>query len=67
MTNVVPPPLAELLTEAEAAGLRLRVSAGGGLAIAGQPSPVLLARLRANKAALVGLLRPIPRAPGAAP
>ena len=68
MTIVAPasPALAELLTEAEAAGLRLRVSAGGNLAIAGQPSPVLLARLRANKAALVGLLRATPGTPGAA-
>jgi hypothetical protein len=37
MTNVVPPPLADLLAEAEAKGLRLRVSAGGSLAVAGQP------------------------------
>ncbi len=68
MTNVAPaPPLAELLAEAEANGLRLRVSAGGGLAISGQPGPVLLARLRGNKAALVALLRAIPGTPGSQP
>ncbi len=68
MTIVAPasPPLAEPLAEAEAAGLRLRVSAGGNLAIAGQPPPVLLARLRANKAALVGLLRATPGTAGTA-
>ena len=66
MTNVAPPPLAELLAEAEAKGLRLRVSAGGSLAVAGQPDPVLLARLRANKVPLVGLLRTIPSAAGTA-
>jgi hypothetical protein len=71
MTNVAPVPTAfpvlpELLAEAEAAGLRLRVSAGGNLAIAGQPAPVLLARLRANKAALVRLLRATPGTAGAA-
>jgi hypothetical protein len=58
--------LAELLNEAAASGLRLRVSAGGNLAIAGQPPPVLLARLRGNKAALVALLRATPSTPGAA-
>jgi hypothetical protein len=66
MTNVLPPALAELLAEAEAKGLRLRVSARGSLAVAGQPDPVLLARLRANKLALVAVLRAAPT-PGAAP
>ena len=65
MTIVIPPALAELL--AEAAGLRLRVSAGGTLAIDGQPSPVLLSRLRANKHALLAALRSTPRTPGAVP
>jgi hypothetical protein len=59
--------LVALLAEAEAAGLRLRVSAGGGLAVSGQPSPVLLARLRANRDALVAALRSTPRTPRATP
>ena len=66
MTNVptASPALAALLAEATAAGLRLRVSAGGNLAIDGQPGPVLLARLRANKHALLAALRSTPRTPG---
>ena len=79
MTNVQPlappasapaspaPPLAALLAEASAAGLRLRATTGGKLAIAGAPSPVLLARLRARKAELVAALRSTPSTPGAAP
>lgn len=68
MTNVsaASPALTALLAEAAAAGLRLRVSAGGTLAIDGQPSPVLLARLRANKHALLAVLRSTPGAAGAA-
>ena len=68
MTNVASasPALAELLAEAAAAGLHLRVASNDRLVIAGQPSPVLLARLRANKAALVGLLRATPGTLGAA-
>ena len=70
MTNVslapASPALAALLAEAEAAGLRLRATAGGKLAIAGAPSPVLLTRLRANRDALVALLRAPPAAAGAA-
>ncbi len=62
-----PAPVATLLAEAEAAGLRLRVSAGDSLVISGQPGPALLARLCANKAALVGLLRAFPSTPGAKP
>jgi CO/xanthine dehydrogenase FAD-binding subunit len=69
MTNVSPsyPALAALLAEAAAAGLRLRVSAGGNLAIDGQPSPVLLSRLRANKHALLAALRSTPSTAGAKP
>jgi hypothetical protein len=67
MRIVIPPALAELLAEAAAAGLHLRVSAGGNLAIDGQPSPVLLGRLRANKHALLGLLRATPGTAGAKP
>ena len=61
------PPLVALLAEAEAAGLRLRATAGGKLAIAGAPSPVLLSRLRARKPELLAALRATPRTPGAAP
>jgi hypothetical protein len=69
MTVVAPasPALIELLAEAEAAGLRLRVSAGDSLVISGQPGPALLARLSANKAAVVALLRAAPPTPGATP
>ena len=69
MTNVsaASPALTALMAEAAAAGLRLRVSAGGNLAIDGQPGPVLLARLRANKHALLGLLRATPGTAGAKP
>jgi hypothetical protein len=61
------PALAALLVEAERAGLKLRVSAGGGLAISGQPSPVLLSRLRAHKTELVAALRTTPSTPGTTP
>jgi hypothetical protein len=60
-------PAEALLAEAEAAGLRLRATAGGKLAITGAPSPVLLGRLRANRDALVAVLRSTPRTPGTTP
>ena len=60
-------PAEALLAEAEAAGLRLRATAGGKLAITGAPGPVLLSRLRANKVALLELLRSTPSTSGAAP
>ena len=68
MTNVTPasPALTALLADAAAGGLHLRVSASGALVITGQPGPVLLARLRANKHALVGLLRATRGTAGAA-
>jgi hypothetical protein len=45
-----------LLAEATAAGMRVRLADGGGLRASGRAPPDLLARLRAHKAELVGLL-----------
>lgn len=48
---------ARLLREAEAAGVRLRLAQGGAVKAAGTVSLELLARLRAQKAGLVAILR----------
>ena len=68
MTNVstASPALTAVMAEAAAAGLHLRVSAGGTLAIDGQPGPGLLARLKANKHALLAVLRATPSTAGTA-
>jgi hypothetical protein len=47
---------AELLAEARAVGVRLRLAPNGSTKVAGSPSPELLARLRAAKRELTELL-----------
>lgn len=63
-------PLAELLTDCDAHGIRLLLSDDGGLTIDAPQdalAPELLARLKAHKAELLAMLQPPPDAAAALP